>query len=952
MSPASLQTDARAEGRFPYSEQLCRVLLGSVDAGLAAMIILVPLLLGGRIAWGQLVLVALALWIAICWCLRQCLVSQATWVRSGATLLLTAALTLAGLQLVALPPWLLETVSPQLRETLPLWTQNADSSATLGIWTTSSLTPTATRDAFILLLAFGLLLLTTLQRVRKVEDVERLLRWIAVSTLAIAVFALTQSLASNGKYFWFFKYPFVDTGGDIKGSFTNGNHFAQFIALGIGPLIWWVFGRRPSKTPNSKTPKRSAARHEFKLNTESFDVKQGLRAVGLACCVFVGLMSLSRGGALVIFLAALVCTSILYRASLVSRKTLLILVGTGLFAGACLSIHGYDSLAVQLTDFFSPEDLDREGVRRNLWQADLVGVAEYPLTGTGLGSHREVFPMYLFHPRTWRSIEFTHAENGYLQAALEAGIPGLLLVLSAVGLCIYWCFSTLRQAETSRVFFCMAAIAASLAASFVQSMWDFVWYVPGCMVVPVVLAACACRLCQLTRHDQTQPNPLPHVSRFVWLAAGACLLLVGCFMVQDRIAAVRAEPSWHRFLLLNDEAPGGNDAGRRDTLHSMVRELSTVVKWQPGDARAHARLAAVHFELFNQQDLSFSPLSIEEIRHDVLESYNPNLENAFRSSADAMRWLSIAMPKRYRHLSMALRHARRALALCPLQGEGYLPLVAFSFLEGPQLESTKRAAFLNQAILVRPFDGDVLYTAGTVAVDKARAFKEAEEALINARSRAEIDDNQFANAAGELSSKWKNCEAELQQSQSKAIAYWQASFKCGPVCQMRLLEHLVDRISIGEFQNVFQPDMEAQQRIVHYYRTLQRPDELRIVQMHLAKTAEDRAGSLQGEPAAEVWRVAAHAYGQADKPLRFVECLLNALRADPTDYKVCLALGKQLFELKRFDEAEEYLKQYLEQDPDNPNARKLLEASIGERFRLSSRPRAERPSGSRHNYRS
>ena len=46
--------------------QLDFLLVECVDAGLAGVIFIVPLILGGRIALGQLVLVALTLWTAIC----------------------------------------------------------------------------------------------------------------------------------------------------------------------------------------------------------------------------------------------------------------------------------------------------------------------------------------------------------------------------------------------------------------------------------------------------------------------------------------------------------------------------------------------------------------------------------------------------------------------------------------------------------------------------------------------------------------------------------------------------------------------------------------------------------------------------------------------------------------------------------------------------------------------
>ena len=83
-SAAVWRTSSRTRGGRGRIAQLDSALRGSVDAGLAALVFAVPLILGGRTALGQLVLVGLTLWVAVCWCLRGCLASRSTWIRSGA----------------------------------------------------------------------------------------------------------------------------------------------------------------------------------------------------------------------------------------------------------------------------------------------------------------------------------------------------------------------------------------------------------------------------------------------------------------------------------------------------------------------------------------------------------------------------------------------------------------------------------------------------------------------------------------------------------------------------------------------------------------------------------------------------------------------------------------------------------------------------------------------------
>ncbi|MFH1921997.1 MAG: O-antigen ligase family protein [Planctomycetota bacterium] len=866
------------------------LLLRSVDAGLVAAIFLVPLIMGGRVALGQLVLVALSLWIALCWCLKQGLASQAEWVCSPAGPLLLAALALVGLQLAPLPPSILSMLSPRVYETLPLWAPGADSSSTLGVWTTLSLTPATTRTAFILLLAFMLLFGVTVQRVQRVEDVERLIRWIAISTVAMAAFALVHHFTNNGRFFWFFEHPYSSPADNVKGSFTNRNHFTQFVALGVGPLIWWL-----QDAVRSNLRERPACRFRFSENSSRMGIMVGLRAIALAVAVFAGLLSLSRGGAMVILAAVLISVLVLYRGSLIRRTTVLAVLIIGLLVGACLYVYGYESVAARLDDFGSLEELDKGQMRRSVWQANSRGIAQYPLSGTGLGSHREVCPMYLPSKGRFEGFEVTHAENGYLQVGLEAGVPGLLLVFIAIGLCAYWCIACLRRPLSTKVLLCFAAIAPSLAGSFLHSMVDFIWYVPGCMVAVIILAACACRLWQLTGRRSRGSAGLLRIPRAGWLIAAACLMITGYPMVQNRLAAARAEPCWYRYLLESWKSGGIYQTGRLETLQSMEKELSRVVDCQPDHARAHSRLAAVHVRLFDYpQDSTVNPIDVRQVREAVLASH-------FESAEAMEQWLSQAFGRRSRHLHQALGHARRAVTLCPLQGESYLYLATLSFLAGP--ESPGKAACTSQALKVRPFDGSVLFVAGQEAV-----------------------------LAGDL---------------DQAIAYWKASCQAGRVHQNNLLDRLAGQVEVAFLLETFQPDRTALSRLASLYHRRNCPDELRLVRQCYAEACETEARDRQGETAARSWMEAAKTHADLENQPERLRCLRRAVACDRSDYDARFMLGACLFDTKHSDEAKKHLTWCLRQKPEDKNVRVLVEALIDRRLRMTSRPTTNSATGPR-----
>ena len=167
-----------------------RLLLTTVDGALAGCIVIVPLVMGGRIALGQLVLVVLSFLAAACWCLRQSFVRETRWVRSPAEILLFLTLAFVAFQLIHLPAALVGALSPSLSEILPLHSGEAGHAYSLGTWDKLSLNPGAGREGFVVITAFALLFLTTLQRIRHIEDIERILRWIAITTVGLAVFCL------------------------------------------------------------------------------------------------------------------------------------------------------------------------------------------------------------------------------------------------------------------------------------------------------------------------------------------------------------------------------------------------------------------------------------------------------------------------------------------------------------------------------------------------------------------------------------------------------------------------------------------------------------------------------------------------------------------------------------------------------------------------------------------
>ncbi|MHB1035272.1 MAG: O-antigen ligase family protein [Pirellulales bacterium] len=879
-----LRGSVTSAGRVPLAvrgaEQCDALLLGTVDAAMAGCILVVPFLMGGRQALGQLALVTLAAVAAAAWCLRQGLRVEATWRPTWAGMILLGGTLLLTLQLIPLPQSVLKWIAPHTLDLLPLWSEQGDPSARLGTWRQISLTPAATQAALVLFLSYSMLFLVTVQRVREVKDVERLLRWIAMAATLMAAFGLVQFFAGNGKFFWCYQHPFSDTLDVVKGSFTNRNHFASFLALGIGPVIWWIQSGRRQRPSGPQPAFGRSASGSFEM-----DLATGLRVLALGIVLFAGLLSLSRGGMSVLFLAAMISAVVCHRASALGWKFIASLAAAGVLIGASLTIFGYERVSRRLDDLSSGsvERLDQGMGRRTIWAAVMRAVPDFAVAGSGVGSHRDVYPMYLENPPS-DNLEYTHAENSYLQLALETGATGLTLSLAGVGFCVGWCVRGLRKAASKRGLVCAGAVAGSLAACGVHAACDFVWYVPGLMAAVAILAGCACRLAHFAGKNAVRGTRRIAFSRPIGLAAAGALAMIGVWLVQSRIGPVLAEPYWDRYQIAaalpgaepsnaaGDARNAQADANRTRLVmeSNAIACLEKVTLLQPDHAKAHLELAGAYLRLFDAVQASAeNAMSLPNLRDAAIESRFPT-----RKAQDD--WLLRAVGKHCRYLELAQWHTRRALELAPLQGRGYLYLAELCFLD--REDAAAKRAYVRQALAVRPFDGAVLYAA-------------ALDAWLEGNPQAWLD-------------------------------HARRAFASGPATRRQMIDDLVGRSSpegladmIAFVLTEFQPDLDGLRILYDTAARRGQPDQLAPLVRHFALAAETAAKDLKNDEAARVWMEARDLHARlADGP-RALACARRALECDPSSYPARHGLAVCLLDQEQYDEAESQFRWCLQRRP-------------------------------------
>lgn len=875
------------------SDAAAAICLQLVDASLFGILFVAPLFFGGRDPLGRLIFILFACTAGVAWFVRQSLLSSSPqWTRSWAPVIGLSSVALVAGQLLPLPSGLLQWLAPRNSALLTLGMSGSESSPQLGAWNTLSLAPSDTKLALATLIAYSLLFFAAVGRLRQLADIQRLMKWIAISSIGMSLFGLVQYFTSNGLFFWFYEYPYSSTLFPAKGSFTTSNHFAHFLVLGLGPLLAWIVLRlhRQGDDRGSAPP----------ASTTTL-----LLYFSVVVVVFAVLLSVSRGGALALAVSSTVLVAIYLRQGLVSSLYLYGLVAAGVLVVGMLSVYGYDEVARRLDDFAagSVEDLDHHAGRRRIWSANLAAIQQGGLFGSGAGSHREIYPVYLTEPA---EVEYTHAENGYLQIATENGVLGIALLAVSLLVIGSWCWRANCYSASNDQRILAGAISACLAASLVHSLVDFVWFIPACMSLTVLLLACLLRLSQLENKPDRSQVSWPRerwwgtatVATLTTLWAFSIAIGPGTAAIDDCNYRLTAVTNTARVLekLKANEEPASQELGEQQLLtETMIFQLRKVLSRDPASARAHLRLAGRYLSLFaEQQRDTDNSMSLDQIRDAVFASQ-------FRTSKELRNWLHLAFGKNSELLYRAHFHARRSLQLCPLLGDAYVDLASLCFLEGQS--AAKANVYLSQAERLRPFDYNLLYDIG--------------------EQRIQLREGEQLKQAEEL---------------------WIRIFRHPGTHQLKIIRYLAGHSPAPVFLHRFAPDWLTLPYVWQRYRLLGNTNDWRILVQYGLTIAKRDCPDQTPYQAARIW----HALASMQREIGDLDGVLSsyqqAYRVAPNIYWVRRELGRSLVRAGYYQEAEPHLRWCQSRHPEEEQLKNELILATKSRLR-----KAEAPSqGSRY----
>lgn len=435
---------------------------------------LTRLRLGANVPTALLIILAMAVWVGgggsrgnlpgqalvravawMCFVFMALLGSRRPVLRGKVVLgFILASILLAALQLVPLPPawW----------AALPGRSAYAAADMIAGgapPWRPMAIVPSLTRnalDALVVPLATVLLIADP----RRVNDrlILRLLVCLVVGTMGLGLL----QFAGVPLY-----VPIINGGDEISGNFANKNHFALVMAFGLMLVPVWAFDEQ--RGTGWRAPVALALIPLLALAILASGSRAGM-AVGVIALAVVGVLvrqplrhALRRYPRWVL-------------PSVVSGMiaTLVILFAVSFVAGRAVSVDR--ALALDPS-----QDMRRSGLP-TVWTM----VREYFPIGTGLGSFDTIFRQH--EPFSLLKLTyFNRAHNDFLEIVLDAGLPGLVLMLVVLG---WWLAMTWRTWRTKNVSDTILPRVGSamLLLTMIASIVDYPARTPMVMFLVVIAA--------------------------------------------------------------------------------------------------------------------------------------------------------------------------------------------------------------------------------------------------------------------------------------------------------------------------------------------------------------------------------------------------------------------------------------------------------------------------------
>lgn len=331
-------------------------------------------------------------------------------------------------QLAPLPAAVVRLLSPEAFEIH----QNAVFAGKSSLWMTLSLHPSETAARFLRYAAYAGVYILTIQLLADRDRLRQAVVLVTVFGALLSFSSILQLYLTEDRALWFRLVQH----GSIMGPYINRNHYAGLMGM-ILPVVLGLFLFFRPRLGNSNLFKSVV--EILSQEKANLHILVGSAAVLIATSI---VLSLSRGGMISTCLALLVFTALLARRR-ISRSGTLITASFVLLACLSVSWFGWEPIFERFRSLRIEQMLAKVS-RISYWQDSIEIISEFPVTGAGYGTFKDIYPAY---QSIGENHYATHAHNDYLELLVEGGGVGFLLF---AGFFLTWLAKSCRAFKTRR----------------------------------------------------------------------------------------------------------------------------------------------------------------------------------------------------------------------------------------------------------------------------------------------------------------------------------------------------------------------------------------------------------------------------------------------------------------------------------------------------------------------
>ena len=594
--------------------------------------------------------------------------------------------------------------------------------------------------------------------------------FVALSALGVclAVFGIIQKLSFEGAIYGVYELLF---GGDPFGPFVNGNNAAGFLLMLLAAATFFAAQMLISFTRlerRASSAKQTLLSVDWTAESESdqsfFQSLVGLLAVlkpqhlyflsALALMIAGVVMTLSRGGMVALLAQTIV---IFFLVARVNWKLGLAAGVAVMIGGLSLTIYLDQSTAVQ-AEVESLADISAaSALRLDHWRDATKFGMENWIFGVGNGTYRYVAPKFqsFYFPRS-----FHHAESVFVEAFVEVGAIGLILIMGGLAFMVYYLILLLRSADGFDRALGIAGTGC-LVGQVTVAFVDFGLYqAPNSIVLASMMGIVAGRACRkASNHGVAQPQPSSepnsNFTRLLSVTLTLALLALAIMNLRESYGIESARLADRKLAYFNrmKKRPGVTQKISLD-VPKITTLLETAAQIRPDDSSIHiltgelkiAQARAIEAEVTEGQlaeqikatEQEIAGLESSGAEKTLLDQSKASLEQ-LQSLTPELLW-SLTAPNAFHQrlrraqrkfnetaaevfenkevvefLSSAYQEYRRAYELCPLLIEPQMKMAQLSGFAGQELK--QEFEHINNALKLSFTDTQVLYKCGFLALN-------------------------------------------------------------------------------------------------------------------------------------------------------------------------------------------------------------------------------------------